>query len=170
MATIPSDLPMIISSIAHSCANRLKHEADVVCSEPAALLIASTVNQILFDKTGTMTTDTQSLAMVRTRHESEEFLANLVLAGCHSLVDLNRDMIGDPLDLTAFRNSGWNMNDQDSRRFSRKVGKYPFGRSRHFLLMLLEGPLRHWSWYTVETLRNYLNLSKARLKRLWIWL
>jgi cation-transporting ATPase 13A1 len=140
MATIPSDLPMIISSIAHSCAHRLKHEADVVCSEPAALLTASSVNHILFDKTGTMTTDTQSLAMVRTRSESEEFLANLVLAGCHSLVDLNGDMIGDPLDLASFRNSGWNMNDQDSRRFSRKVGEqevslwqiktFPFDASR----------------------------------------
>ncbi|CAB9508222.1 Probable cation-transporting ATPase 13A4 [Seminavis robusta] len=137
---IPSDLPMSLSHVVRSCAHVLRQEADVVCSQPGALLTASQIDLVVFDKTGTLTADTQALSQVitlpnatksatDTKNKSKKGqnvtksdnslneMANLVLAGCHSLVQVDgdessdesneRSMVGDPLELAALRFSGW---------------------------------------------------------------
>jgi cation-transporting ATPase 13A1 len=89
---------------------QLKKEADVVCSEPGSLLTASTVTHVLFDKTGTLTADTQSLShniVVNGTNHEEAAAVELVLAGCHSLVELQKELVGDPLDLASLRYSKW---------------------------------------------------------------
>lgn len=54
-ASIPSDLPLVLSSVARSCSEKLRDEADVVCSEPGSLLTSAYIDTIVFDKTGTLT-------------------------------------------------------------------------------------------------------------------
>ena len=88
---------------------RLKHEADVVCSEPGALLTASNIDHVLFDKTGTICGDTQSMSHVVNATAS----TNLVLAGSNSLVQVDDALVGDPLDMASLRASGWTLNKKD---------------------------------------------------------
>jgi hypothetical protein len=54
-ASIPSDLPLSLSTIAKSCSQKLREESDVVCSEPGSLLTAAYIDTVVFDKTGTLT-------------------------------------------------------------------------------------------------------------------
>lgn len=54
-ASIPSYLPLSLSTIVKSCSRKLRDQADVVCSEPGSLLTAATIDTVVFDKTGTLT-------------------------------------------------------------------------------------------------------------------
>ena len=99
-----------------SGANVLREEAEVVCSQPGALLTASRIDTCVFDKTGTITADTQSLSKVVTfsnttkskknkrnvkgpseskdkaaETNQQSAIANTVLAACHSLVYMQED-------------------------------------------------------------------------------
>jgi len=50
MASIPSDLPLALASVARFCSNVLRHQSDVVCSEPGSLLTAAYIDTVVFDK------------------------------------------------------------------------------------------------------------------------
>ena len=103
----------------------MREEADVVCSQPGALLTASQIDTVVLDKTGTITADTQSLSKIVTfskttkskkgkrnakrasqskeeaaKAKQQSTMAKLVLAGCHSLVYLQGDTIS-PTNETA---------------------------------------------------------------------
>ena len=54
-ASIPSHLPLSLSTIVKSCSNKLRDQSDVVCSEPGSLLTAASIDTVVFDKTGTLT-------------------------------------------------------------------------------------------------------------------
>ena len=134
VASIPSDLPLALSGIAHACSSILRNEADVASSEPGALLAASQVNMIVFDKTGTLTSDTQSMKKVvqvpkgnrSKKSEHHESLSDIVLAGCHSLVSIEKNIeskdkcgvIGDPLDIAALEFSEWKFDGINKSAFS----------------------------------------------------
>jgi len=116
VASIPSDLPLALSSVAHSCSLRLRQEADVVCSEPGSLLTAAHVEIVVFDKTGTLTADTQALSRIvlpKGGRAVVKGMDRVILAGCHSLVDLEdpstheHHFAGDPLDLASLQFVGW---------------------------------------------------------------
>ncbi len=120
VACIPSDLPLALSAITHSCSANLRKESDVACAKSGHLLTSSQVDVVVFDKTGTLTADTQRLKMIvgppteRSRNEKlnknkqkkrkhkndvlEEMdiqthhtMENLVLAGCHSIVAIDEN-------------------------------------------------------------------------------
>eukprot|EP00536_Pseudo-nitzschia_multiseries_P018215 jgi/Psemu1/328763/estExt_fgenesh1_pg.C_22580002 len=122
LASIPSNLPLALAATARSCSGVLRHQSDVVCSEPGSLLTAAYVDTVVFDKTGTLTADTQSLSKMISTPSQPEIFANesfqrFVLAGCHSLVHFRDDetgktsVVGDPLDQAALRFSRWKYND-----------------------------------------------------------
>jgi hypothetical protein len=50
LASIPSDIPLALATIARSCSQILRNQADVVCSEPGSLLTAAYVDTVVFDK------------------------------------------------------------------------------------------------------------------------
>lgn len=50
LASIPSDLPLALASIARFCSKILRHQSDVVCSEPGSLLTAAYIDTVVFDK------------------------------------------------------------------------------------------------------------------------
>ena len=115
VASIPSNLPLALSYVAHSCSTKLRQDADVVCSEPGALLTASRVDMVVFDKTGTLTSDTQSLKkIVPPSTQPIHNMTEIVLAGCHSLIMMENDdgsnnkrIVGDPLDAASLEYSSW---------------------------------------------------------------
>lgn len=130
IASIPSDLPLALAAVTRSCAQRLRNDAQVVCSEPGSMLTAAQVEIVVFDKTGTLTADTQSLSKIVScprNHNTEtgaevsqsgiispRYSPRVVLAGCQSLVLLdeqnNSKWVGDPLDLAALKFSRWTYN------------------------------------------------------------
>lgn len=174
VASIPSDLPLALSAVAHSCSMRLREEADVVCSEPGSLLTAAHVNVVVFDKTGTLTADTQALSRIVSPPEdqqSQSIMAEAILAGCHSLVDLvdettkdkGHNFVGDPLDLASLQYVGWNFNGtQDVYKRTKKslqlpntpvklwqIKMFPFDANRRtsaalLLVLHADGTCRLW--------------------------
>eukprot|EP00980_Cylindrotheca_fusiformis_P028482 scaffold22604_cov130-Cylindrotheca_fusiformis.AAC.4 len=54
-ASIPSDLPLVLSYVARSCSRSLRQKSDVVCSEDGSLFTCAHVDTVVFDKTGTLT-------------------------------------------------------------------------------------------------------------------
>jgi cation-transporting ATPase 13A1 len=126
IASIPSDLPLAINHVVHSCAQTLRKEADVVCSEPGSLLKASKIDMVVFDKTGTLSADTQTMTdIVNLQGSLTEYtaLADIVLAGCHSLSSIKgipSKLIGDPLDVASLDYSSWDFNSTDK---SARIGK-----------------------------------------------
>ena len=116
VASIPSDLPLALNSIVHSCAQVIRKEADVVCSEPGSLLSASQIDMVVFDKTGTLSADTQTMTDIVNLPDSSTAhnrLAEVVLAGCHSLSSMkgtSSKPIGDPLDVASLEYSSWTFN------------------------------------------------------------
>ena len=119
MASIPSDIPLAISSIAAACTENLRKEAEVVCSEPGSLLTSARVDMVVLDKTGTITAETQSLKEIITppgQQRAHSVLIDAVLAGCHSLETIedtaakdsdSKPVIGDPVDLACLEHAGW---------------------------------------------------------------
>ena len=119
MASIPSDIPLAISSIAAACTVNLRKEAEVVCSEPGSLLTSAHVDVVVLDKTGTITAETQSLTEIISPPGQQSVLSGLidaVLAGCHSLETIedtaaqdgfSERVIGDPVDLACLEHAGW---------------------------------------------------------------
>jgi magnesium-transporting ATPase (P-type) len=114
ISSIPSELPLALSSVAHACSLKLRNSADVVCSQPASLITVAHVDIVVFDKTGTLTADTQNLKYLvhykdssvspkeerksshkkrkklkankaTSPHDISHPMADTVLAGCHSL-------------------------------------------------------------------------------------
>jgi magnesium-transporting ATPase (P-type) len=135
VASIPSDLPLALSAVAHSCSLNLRDQADVICSEPGSLLTAAHVQVVVFDKTGTLTADTQALSRIVSppkKHHSQSTMQEAILAGCHSLVDIvdettmAHSFVGDPLDLASLQYVGWTYNSiQDAYERRKKQSKLP---------------------------------------------
>jgi magnesium-transporting ATPase (P-type) len=100
-------------------------------------LTAAHVNVVVFDKTGTLTADTETLSRIVSPpkdQQSQSIMAEAILAGCHSLVDLvdettkdkRQNFVGDPLDLVSLQYVGWTYNvTQDAYERKKKLFKLP---------------------------------------------
>lgn len=103
----------------------------VFCTEPYRVPIAGKLDAALFDKTGTLTTDELvavgvcqpvKLDIPKNKEENDEaFLtpmlkvsdeAALVLAGCHSLVSIEGETTGDPLENAALASMRWQLSTE----------------------------------------------------------
>ncbi len=135
-SVIPPELPMQMAlAVQNSLMTLMKMQ--VFCTEPYRVPIAGKLNACLFDKTGTLTTDElvavgvcgnknliakanggksivddASLLNPMTKTTDE---AGLVLAGCHSLVLIEGEVTGDPLESAALKAMRWGI-DKDTGR------------------------------------------------------
>jgi cation-transporting ATPase 13A1 len=130
-SVVPPELPMQ-TALAVNTSLMALHKAGVFCTEPYRIPLAGKVDTCLFDKTGTLTTDKlvaqgivcwdappatatataaappsppQPRALATLSQASLE--AAMVLAGCHSLLEIGGKLVGDPIEVEALRAAGW---------------------------------------------------------------
>eukprot|EP01025_Chloroclados_australasicus_P006477 TRINITY_DN12088_c0_g1_i1.p1 TRINITY_DN12088_c0_g1~~TRINITY_DN12088_c0_g1_i1.p1 ORF type:complete len:850 (-),score=59.08 TRINITY_DN12088_c0_g1_i1:220-2442(-) len=85
----------------------------IFCTEPFRIPFAGKVQVCCFDKTGTLTSDNMVLEgiagiaedIVPSNEAGEK--VTWVLAACHSLVNVDKQIVGDPLEKAAFIVTGW---------------------------------------------------------------
>jgi cation-transporting ATPase 13A1 len=124
-SVVPRQLPVQMAMAVNQALMALTKNG-IFCTEPFRVPNAGKINHCLFDKTGTLTTDqlvpvgvlnNKSMTNASDRvpcHDASPHAA-LVLAACHSLVELNEEgstkqVIGDPIELAALKGVEWKYN------------------------------------------------------------
>ncbi|CCI46489.1 unnamed protein product [Albugo candida] len=128
-SVIPAELPMQTAMAVNSALLSLV-KLSIFCTEPFRISLAGKVDICLFDKTGTLTTDQLTAIGVVCDDEisrSKDIVGHvpmatasldtsLVLAGCHSLVQIDGKLIGDPVEEASIRAVDFEY-DSQSRRY-----------------------------------------------------
>ena len=120
-SVIPPELPMQMAlAVNNSLMTLMKMQ--IFCTEPFRVPMAGKLDACLFDKTGTLTTDelvavgVVEPSKLTAGSKQEESLtpmtkltseAALVLAGCHSLVHIDEETTGDPLESASLNAMRW---------------------------------------------------------------
>ncbi|CAJ1410917.1 unnamed protein product [Effrenium voratum] len=124
-AVVPKQLP-IQTAMAINTALVALSRAGVFCTEPYRIPLAGKLTHCLFDKTGTLTTDTlvpvgvvngtstpgSDGHVTKVKVCEAETTAALVLAACHSLVQVDGNLSGDPIEVAALEGIGWSYDSQ----------------------------------------------------------
>jgi cation-transporting ATPase 13A1 len=128
-SVVPPELPMELSlAVTNSVADLMKRSR-VYCTEPFRIPWAGQVDTCCFDKTGTLTSDEMQFEGVRLlsggngelMHPKTEQLpweTVRVMAACHSLAwspnRRNKNVIGDPLEAAVLRDTGYQVQRNDT--------------------------------------------------------
>lgn len=123
-SVIPPELPMQMALAVNNSLMTLM-KMGIFCTEPFKVPIAGKLNSCLFDKTGTLTTDELVAvgvcepANLQKKGSADDSLltpmfklggeAALVLAGCHSLVFIDDETTGDPLESASLKSLRWTL-------------------------------------------------------------
>lgn len=147
-SVVPPELPLELSLAVNTSLLALR-KFNIFCTEPFRVIFAGAVRICCFDKTGTLTSDDiifRGVSNIHSRQQSpaaehEEYPIVLpadlksgplhVLAGCQSLARFENQLIGDPLEISAFKAIGWSFkNDSVCSRTGkstiRVLSRYPF--------------------------------------------
>ena len=112
--TVPPGLPMALA-IGVVYAQRRLIKKHIFSISPKRINLAGGINLALFDKTGTLTVDGLVFGGVVERGEMFDDagvtqkpigLINAAMAACHTLTEVNGELIGDPLEVEIFKNTG----------------------------------------------------------------
>lgn len=125
---VPPELPMQ-TALAVNTSLMALHKAGVFCTEPYRIPIAGKLDSCLFDKTGTLTTDklvaqgivcwpggsssasgdgpTATKGAAMQPMSAAQLECSLVLAGCHSLLEVDNKLVGDPIEVAGLRSIKW---------------------------------------------------------------
>ncbi|KAF4140688.1 haloacid dehalogenase-like hydrolase [Phytophthora infestans] len=134
-SVVPPELPMELSLAVTNSLIALTR-SNIFCTEPFRIPFAGRIDVCCFDKTGTLTSDELKLhgvAGLEAHVEPDKYRgkrggeldiiapeqlpldSELVLAGCQSLVLLNGQVAGDPLEMTAVRSINWCLTGHEGR-------------------------------------------------------
>jgi len=147
-SVIPPELPMQMALAVNNSLMTLM-KLHIFCTEPYRVPIAGKLDACLFDKTGTLTTDElvavgicQPLKLEIPKGKEDEdskFLtpmiqihdeAALVLCGCHSLVHIEGETTGDPLESAPLKSMRWKLSEENGHAIpSTATEKRPQGKS-----------------------------------------
>jgi len=146
-SVIPPELPMQMALAVNNSLMTLM-KLHIFCTEPYRVPIAGKLDSCLFDKTGTLTTDElvavgicQPLKLKIPKGKEEEdskFLtpmiqihdeAAMVLTGCHSLVYIEGETTGDPLESAPLKSMRWELSKDNGHAIpSTATKKRPEGK------------------------------------------
>lgn len=125
---VPPALPATLSIGTSFAIGRLR-KLGIYCISPSRINVAGKINVCCFDKTGTLTEDGLDIlgirSLDRTEHRFGELLEDVhdlplgkdkatflhALATCHSLKMVNKEVIGDPLDVKMFGFTRWTLEE-----------------------------------------------------------
>lgn len=124
-SVIRPELPMQMAMAVNNSLMTLM-KMHVFCTEPYRVPMAGKLDALLFDKTGTLTTDELVAVGVTTPDQLKSKMdqvdpvpmaklsgeAKLVLTGCHSLVLVDGETTGDPLELSALKAMHWEISSK----------------------------------------------------------
>jgi cation-transporting ATPase 13A3/4/5 len=130
---VPPALPATLS-IGVTYAIRRLRSAGVSCIAPSKINVGGKLNSFCFDKTGTITEDGLHIHGIQSIHalmeeisedghsqglksfsefqqkpnsDQVEQMMSLIMAACHSLREVNTQIVGDPIDLIMYEASGF---------------------------------------------------------------
>lgn len=112
---VPPELPMILNIAVNNSIVFLQKKR-IFVSEPKKIPLGGRVNTVAFDKTGTLTEDKFIFEGIVDNCDDYKNLKdfktcsnenNVILAGCHSLISVDRELTGDPIELMFFQLSKW---------------------------------------------------------------
>ena len=116
---IPADLPIELSLINNKSLSFLESKR-IVCIEPFRIPLAGKIDICCFDKTGTLTTDEFILkGVVDINTYKYELALNTneetftILLGCNSLIDIEGRLVGDPIDIAIFKETGGKIDNNE---------------------------------------------------------
>ncbi|CBY13135.1 unnamed protein product [Oikopleura dioica] len=141
---VPPSLPAAMTVGTVYSQSRLKKE-QIFCISPGRINVAGKIKVCCFDKTGTLTEDGLHFHAVLRTFKSAETMTEKIyqkpsveleqsslllhaLATCHSISYVNKEMIGDPLDIKMFSSTGWEYEDSsENENLEFPIVKPPLG-------------------------------------------
>ena len=126
---VPPELPMILT-IAVNNSLMLLQRKKIFCTEPFRMPLGGKISVCAFDKTGTLTSDELMFKGVIDDLENFEELKTFdnchrdvqtILAGCHSLVYVDKKLLGDPIEMLFFKSNSYDYSSIDKTARSKKM-------------------------------------------------
>jgi len=120
-SVVPPELPMELSLAVNNSLIALS-KLFIFCTEPFRIPYAGRVDVCCFDKTGTLTKEdliVEGISGIKDDSKTVQDVmespeeTNLVIASAHSLVLVDKKVVGDPMEVAALKATNWTLESND---------------------------------------------------------